>query len=64
MPALPMRHVRRDGMDTLKRLEKDGDISQDESRDESSDDVQKHDRRDDRRNRSLLVEKEKEIMQV
>ncbi len=26
------RHVRRDGMDTLKKLEKDGDISQDDSR--------------------------------
>ena len=27
-----VRHVRRDGMDTLKKLEKDGDISQDDSR--------------------------------
>lgn len=26
------RHVRRDGMDTLKKLEKDGEISQDDSR--------------------------------
>jgi ribosome recycling factor len=30
---IAVRHVRRDGMDTLKRLEKDGEISQDESRD-------------------------------
>ncbi|MEM9206896.1 MAG: ribosome recycling factor [Pseudomonadota bacterium] len=28
-----VRHVRRDGMDKLKRLEKDGNISQDEQRD-------------------------------
>lgn len=27
-----VRHVRRDGMDVLKKLEKDGDMSQDESR--------------------------------
>src|SRR5690606_12959991 len=27
-----VRHIRRDGMDLLKKLEKDGDISQDESR--------------------------------
>ena len=27
-----VRHIRRDGMDLLKKLEKDGDVSQDESR--------------------------------
>ena len=27
-----VRHIRRDGMETLKKLEKDGDMSQDESR--------------------------------
>ncbi len=27
-----IRHVRRDGMDLLKKLEKDGDISQDDGR--------------------------------
>jgi len=27
-----VRHIRRDGMDLLKKLEKDGDLSQDESR--------------------------------
>ncbi len=35
-----IRNVRRDGMDTLKKAEKDGDISQDDSRRES-DQVQK-----------------------
>lgn len=58
-----VRHVRRDGMDALKKAEKDGDISQDDSR-RDSERVQKMtddmiadiDR--------LLVDKEKEIMQV
>ena len=58
-----VRHVRRDGMDDLKKAEKDGDISQDDQR-RDSDRVQKMtddvivevDR--------LLAEKEKEIMQV
>ena len=27
-----VRHIRRDGMDLLKKLEKDGDIGQDEGR--------------------------------
>jgi ribosome recycling factor len=58
-----VRHVRRDGMDSLKKAEKDGDISQDDSRvhadkiqkmtDEAISDVDR-----------LLAEKEKEIMQV
>ena len=57
------RHVRRDGMDGLKKAEKDGDISQDDSRvladkiqkmtDEVIADVDK-----------ALAEKQKEIMQV
>jgi ribosome recycling factor len=58
-----IRHVRRDGMDSLKKGEKDGSISQDDSR-SLSDKVQKMtddtivdvDR--------LLADKEKEIMQV
>jgi len=58
-----IRHVRRDGMDSLKKAEKDGSISQDDSR-SLSDKVQKMtddtivdvDR--------LLADKEKEIMQV
>jgi ribosome recycling factor len=57
------RNVRRDGMDALKKAEKDGDIGQDESR-STSEKVQKMtddtivdiDR--------LLQDKEKEIMQV
>lgn len=57
------RHVRRDGMDTLKRLEKDGEISQDESRDKA-DDVQKQTDQTIATIDSLLAEKEQEIMQV
>jgi ribosome recycling factor len=58
-----IRHVRRDGMDGLKKAEKDGVIGQDESRslservqkmtDETISDVDR-----------LLADKEKEIMQV
>ncbi|ALE03895.1 ribosome recycling factor [Bartonella ancashensis] len=57
------RHVRRDGMDNLKKLEKEGEISQDESRslsekvqkltDETITDIDK-----------ILLVKEAEIMQV
>ena len=57
------RHVRRDGMDTLKRLEKDGEIGQDESRDKAED-VQKQTDQTIAEIDSLLAEKEKEIMQV
>lgn len=58
-----VRHVRRDGMDSLKKAEKDGDISQDDSR-RDSDKVQKM--TDDMISEidRLLAEKEKEIMQV
>ncbi len=57
------RHVRRDGMDSLKKLEKDGDLGQDESR-QQSDKVQKL--TDDTISDidRLLSEKETEIMQV
>lgn len=58
-----IRHVRRDGMDDLKKAEKDGDIGQDISRSQSEkvqkmtdDMISEIDR--------LLGEKEKEIMQV
>ncbi|MCD2185268.1 ribosome recycling factor [Rhizobium sp. TRM96647] len=58
-----IRHVRRDGMDDLKKAEKDGDIGQDISRGQSEkvqkmtdDMISEVDR--------LLAEKEKEIMQV
>jgi ribosome recycling factor len=58
-----IRHVRRDGMDALKKAEKDGVIGQDESR-ATSEKVQKL--TDDTISDvdRLLVEKEKEIMQV
>ncbi len=60
---IAIRHVRRDGMDGLKKAEKDGDISQDESRG-LSDKIQKI--TDDMISDvdRLLAEKEKEIMQV
>ncbi|MFN4272904.1 MAG: ribosome recycling factor [Aliihoeflea sp.] len=57
------RHVRRDGMEDLKKAEKDGDISQDDARTQS-DRVQKL--TDDTISQidSLLSEKETEIMQI
>ncbi|GAA4114539.1 ribosome recycling factor [Aminobacter aganoensis] len=57
------RHVRRDGMEALKKAEKDGDISQDDQR-VQSEKVQKL--TDDTINQidSLLAGKEAEIMQV
>lgn len=57
------RHVRRDGMDALKKAEKDGDISQDDQR-VQSEKVQKL--TDDTISQidSLLAGKEAEIMQV
>ncbi|ASY68672.1 ribosome recycling factor [Sinorhizobium fredii] len=57
------RHVRRDGMDGLKKAEKDGDISQDESR-AQSERVQKMTDEVISEIDRLLAEKEKEIMQV
>jgi ribosome recycling factor len=58
-----IRNVRRDGMDALKKAEKDGDIGKDDARAQSEkvqkmtdDSIIEVDR--------LLVEKEKEIMQV
>ena len=60
---IAVRNVRRDGMDTLKRMEKDGEISQDEHR-VRGEDIQKltddHIKLDD----ELLETKEQEIMQV
>lgn len=58
-----IRHVRRDGMDGLKKAEKDGVIGQDISR-STSEKVQKM--TDDAISEidRLLVDKEKEIMQV
>ena len=58
-----VRHVRRDGMEALKKAEKDGVIGQDDSRAQSEkvqkmtdDTISEVDR--------LLADKEKEIMQV
>src|SRR5690606_6485296 len=57
------RHVRRDGMDGLKKAEKDGVITQDESR-VQSDKVQKITDETIATIDKLLSEKEAEIMQV
>ncbi|WP_421851164.1 ribosome recycling factor [Oricola sp.] len=57
------RHVRRDGMDTLKRLEKDGELGQDDSR-SKSDDVQKLTDETISQIDALLADKEQEIMHV
>lgn len=58
-----VRNVRRDGMDLLKRQEKDGDISQDDRRlyeDEIQDLTNRHVKAID----EALASKEKDIMQV
>jgi ribosome recycling factor len=57
------RHVRRDGMDSLKKAEKDGEISEDEHR-RQADRVQKLTDETISIIDSLLAEKEAEIMQV
>lgn len=57
------RHVRRDGMDYLKKAEKDGDISEDDHRRESEK-VQKLTDETISMIDSLLSAKEAEIMQV
>lgn len=58
-----IRNVRRDGMDTLKKSEKDGVIGQDESR-SLSEKVQKMTDETISEVDRLLADKEKEIMQV
>jgi len=58
-----VRHVRRDGMDTLKKLEKDGDIGQDESR-SLADQVQKATDSAVSDIDGIVAVKEQEIMQV
>ncbi len=57
------RNVRRDGMDTLKRQEKDSEISKDEHRDRGED-IQKLTDTHIGDIDGLLASKEKEIMQV
>lgn len=58
-----VRHVRRDGMDVLKKLEKSGDLGQDESR-SLSDQVQKATDEAVKEIDQMLAHKEQEIMQV
>jgi ribosome recycling factor len=58
-----VRNIRRDGMDSLKKLEKDGDISEDDQR-SMSDDVQKLTDKFIKRVDEVLKNKEAEIMQV
>ena len=58
-----VRHIRRDGMDLLKKLEKDGDIAQDEGR-KFSDQVQSATDEAVGEIDSVVAAKEQEIMQV
>lgn len=58
-----VRNVRRDGMDGLKKAEKDGDLSQDDVR-RLSDEIQKLTDSHIKKVDETLAEKEKEIMQV
>ena len=58
-----VRHVRRDGMDLLKKLEKDGHVSEDEVA-RHSDQVQKATGQTIQEIDQALAAKEKEIMQV
>jgi len=58
-----VRNVRRDGMDLLKKIEKSGEISEDEHRN-LSDQVQKLTDEHIKRVDEALAQKEKEILQV
>lgn len=58
-----VRHVRRDGMDVLKKAEKDGDIGEDDQR-KQSDQVQKLTDETINQIDGLLSSKEAEILQV
>jgi ribosome recycling factor len=60
---IAIRHVRRDGLDLLKKLEKDGAIGQDEEK-RQSDQVQKATDQFVAEADAALASKEKEIMQV
>ena len=60
---IAVRHVRRDGLDTLKKLEKDGEISQDDEK-RQADLVQKATDEHVSEIDTVLAGKEKEIMQV
>lgn len=58
-----VRNVRRDGMDALKKMEKEGEISQDEHK-MFADDIQKTTDEHVKKIDELTSAKEKEIMQV
>lgn len=58
-----VRNVRRDGMDALKKMEKDGDISEDEHK-RMTDEVQKLTDEKIQKIDTMLSDKEKDIMQV
>lgn len=58
-----VRNVRRDGMEALKKMEKDGNISQDDHR-HRSDEVQKMTDEHIKKVDEALAQKEKEILQV
>lgn len=60
---IAVRHVRRDGMDTLKKLEKDGEISQDDHH-LWSDEIQELTDKMIAKIDELLDSKDSEIMQV
>jgi ribosome recycling factor len=60
---IAVRNVRRDGMETLKRMEKDSEISEDEHR-SMSQDLQKMTDEHIKQIDNSFHEKEKEIMQV
>ncbi|MGQ7791914.1 ribosome recycling factor [Faunimonas sp. B44] len=58
-----VRHVRRDGMESLKRMEKNGEISEDDSR-RQSDEIQKMTDGFIKEIDEMLAAKEKEIVHV
>ncbi len=58
-----VRNVRRDGMDTLKRMEKDGEISEDDQR-QQAERVQELTDKKIKEIDELLVQKDADIMQV
>ena len=60
---IAVRHVRRDGLDLLKKMEKDGAIGQDDEK-RQADQVQKATDQAIAEVDSILAAKEKEIMQV
>ncbi|MCC7260674.1 MAG: ribosome recycling factor [Alphaproteobacteria bacterium] len=60
---ISVRNVRRDGMDTLKKLEKDGKITEDDHR-RSGEEVQKATDEVVKKVDALLASKEKEILHV